>query len=77
LAADELLPPPGLSVGPGVLAVGSDGLPGTQFSRLDTSTSSFEVELPNLSTPLEDNPPSLGVQDFTVCHRSVTVTLPL
>jgi hypothetical protein len=33
--------------------------------------------LVKLSVPLEDNPPALGVQYFTVRHRSVTVTLPV
>ncbi len=35
------------------------------------------VALVNLSVPLEDNPPALGVQYFTVRHSSVTVTLPV
>jgi hypothetical protein len=33
--------------------------------------------LVKLSVPLEDNPPALGVQYFTVRHLSVTVTLPV
>jgi hypothetical protein len=40
-------------------------------------TISSRVALVKLSVPLEDNPPALGVQYFTVCHRSVTVTLPV
>jgi hypothetical protein len=35
------------------------------------------VALVNVSVPLEDNPPALGVQYFTVLHCSVTVTLPV
>ena len=31
----------------------------------------------NLSVPLEDNPPALGVQYFTVCQSSVTMISPL
>jgi hypothetical protein len=35
------------------------------------------VVLVKFRVPLEDNPPALGVQYFTVCHRSVMVTLPV
>jgi hypothetical protein len=35
------------------------------------------VALVNLSVPLEDNPPALGVQYFTVCQSSVTMISPL
>jgi hypothetical protein len=35
------------------------------------------VVLVKFRVPLEDNPPSLGVQYFTVRHRSVMVTLPV
>jgi hypothetical protein len=35
------------------------------------------VVLVKFRVPLEDNPPSLGVQYFRVCHRSVMVTLPV
>lgn len=48
-----------------------------QLSSVCLSTISSRVALMNLSVPLEDNPPTLGVQYFTVCHRSVTVTLPV
>jgi len=50
---------------------------GVQSSLLRLFTISSRVALVNLSIPLEDNPPALGVQYFTVCHRSVTVTLPV
>jgi hypothetical protein len=40
-------------------------------------TLSSRVALVKLSVPLEDNPPSLGVQYFTVRHFSVTVMFPL
>jgi hypothetical protein len=50
---------------------------GSQFPLSVLSTISSRVALLNLSVPLEDNPPALGVQYFTVCHRSVTVTLPV
>jgi hypothetical protein len=50
---------------------------GSQFSLLHLLTSLSRVALVNLSIPLEDNPPALGVQYFTVRHRSVTVTLPV
>jgi hypothetical protein len=50
---------------------------GAQFRFSVLSTISSRVALVNLSVPLEDNPPSLGVQRFTVRHRSVTVTLPV
>gem|GEM_PF-7000705 len=35
------------------------------------------MALLNASVPLEDNPPALGVQYFTVRQLSVTVTLPV
>jgi hypothetical protein len=35
------------------------------------------VVLVKFRVPLEDNPPALGVQYFTVSHSSVTVTLPV
>jgi hypothetical protein len=35
------------------------------------------VALVKRSVPLEDNPPALGVQYFTVRHLSVTVMLPV
>jgi hypothetical protein len=35
------------------------------------------VALVKFSVPLEDNPPTLGVQYFTVRHCSVMVTLPV
>jgi hypothetical protein len=40
-------------------------------------TLSSRVALVKLSVPIEDNPPALGVQYFTVCHCSVTMTSPL
>jgi hypothetical protein len=48
-----------------------------QFLLSALSTISSRVALLNLSVPLEDSPPSLGVQYFTVRHSSVTVTLPV
>ncbi len=56
---------------------GSGGSIGSQFLLSLLSTISSRVALVNLSVPLEDNPPALGVQRFTVCHSSVTVTLPV
>ncbi len=53
------------------------GSTGSQLSVSVLSTISSRVALVKLSVPLEDNPPALGVQYFTVRHRSVTVTLPL
>jgi hypothetical protein len=35
------------------------------------------VALVKLSIPLEESPPALGIQYFTVRHSSVTVTLPV
>jgi hypothetical protein len=50
---------------------------GSQFLLPVLSTISSRVALVNVSVPLEDNPPALGVQYFTVLHCSVTVTLPV
>jgi hypothetical protein len=50
---------------------------GSQFLLSVLSAISSRVALVNLSVPLEDSPPALGVQYFTVRHRSVTVTLPV
>ena len=50
---------------------------GSQFLLSVLSTISSRVLLVKLSVPLDDNPPALGVQYFTVRHRSVTVTLPV
>jgi hypothetical protein len=55
----------------------SGGSIGSQFLLSVLSTISSRVALVNLSVPLEDNPPALGVQYFTVRHRSVTVTPPV
>jgi hypothetical protein len=62
---------------PAELVVGSGGISRSQFPLSPLSTISSRVALENLSVPLEDNPPALGVQYFTVRHRSVTVTLPM
>jgi hypothetical protein len=48
-----------------------------QLSSLCLPTISSRVALVKRNVPLEDNPPALGVQYFTVCHCSVTVTLPV
>ncbi len=56
---------------------GSGGSIGSHSPLSALSTISSRVALVNLSVPLEDNPPALGVQYFTVCHCSVTVTLPV
>jgi hypothetical protein len=48
-----------------------------QLSSLCLPTISSRVALVKRNVPLEDNPPALGVQYFTVRHRSVTVTLPV
>jgi hypothetical protein len=48
-----------------------------QLPSLRLLTGSSRVALVKLSVPLEDNPPALGVQYFTVRHSSVTVTLPV
>jgi hypothetical protein len=61
----------------GTVWVGVGGSIGTQFPLSALSTISSRVALVNLSVPLEDNPPALGVQYFTVRQRSVTVTLPV
>jgi hypothetical protein len=50
---------------------------GVQFLLSVLLTILSRVALVKLSVPLEDNPPALGVQYFTVRHRSVTVTLPV
>jgi hypothetical protein len=50
---------------------------GSQFLICVLSTILSRVALVNANVPLEDNPPALGVQYFTVCHCSVTVTLPV
>ncbi len=50
---------------------------GVQLSFLWLLTGSSRVALVKRSVPLEDNPPALGVQYFTVRHRSVTVISPL
>ncbi len=50
---------------------------GSQFLLSLLSTISSRVALVKLSVPLEDNPPALGVQYFTVRHSSVMVTLPV
>jgi len=62
-------------VGGGVVGGGGGG--GPQLSCVRLSTISSRVALVNLSIPLEESPPSLGVQYLTVRHRSVTVTLPV
>jgi hypothetical protein len=48
-----------------------------QLSLLCVLTFSSRVALVKFRVPLEDNPPAFGVQYFTVCHCSVTVTLPV
>jgi len=53
------------------------GFIGSQSQLSVLSTISSRVALVNVSVPLEDNPPALGVQYFTVCQYSVTVALPL
>jgi len=50
---------------------------GSQSLLSVLSTISSRVALLNASVPLEDNPPALGVQYFTVRQLSVTVTLPV
>jgi hypothetical protein len=50
---------------------------GVQYTFLWLLTSSSRVALLNASVPLEDNPPALGVQYFTVRHRSVMVIVPM
>ena len=93
LELDESVEGPGCSVeGPGCSVGVPDGLEvlvscvawvevggsiGSQSPLSVLSTISSRVALVKLSVPLEDNPPALGVQYFTVCHRSVTVTLPV
>jgi hypothetical protein len=49
---------------------------GSQFFLSVLSTILSWVALVNVSVPLEDNPPTPGVQYFTVRHCSVMVTLP-
>jgi hypothetical protein len=60
-----------------VVWVEVEGCIGSQLSSSDLSTILSRVALVKRKVPLEDNPPSLGVQYFTVRHRSVTVTLPV
>ncbi len=48
-----------------------------QFSFLWLLTGSSRVALVKRSVPLEDNPPALGVQYFTVRHCSVMVIVPM
>jgi len=60
-----------------VVWVEVEGFIGSQSQLSVLSTISSRVALVNVSVPLEDNPPALGVQYFTVRHSSVTVMLPL
>ena len=53
------------------------GVVGVQFLLSVLPTLSSRVALSKRNVPLEDNPPALGVQYFTVRHRSVMVTLPV
>ncbi len=62
---------------PCVVWLEAGGSIGSQLSSSVMSTILFQVALVNVSVPLEDNPPALGVQYFTVCHFSVTVMLPV
>jgi hypothetical protein len=57
--------------------VSGGGSFGSQSELSVLSTISSRVALVNVSVPLEDNPPALGVQYFTVLHCSVTVMLPM
>ena len=50
---------------------------GVQFSFLRLLTGSSRVALVNLSVPLEESPPALGVQYFTVSRSSVMMMLPV
>ena len=60
-----------------VVWVEVEGFIGSQSQLSVLSTISSRVALVNVSVPLEDNPPALGVQYFTVSRSSVMMMLPV